>query len=349
MLDNAFLPPDHNRSSAYFFATILAFLVIILGAYTRLTDAGLGCPDWPACYGHWIPSKSLATTHQAFNATKAWTEMIHRYLAGSLGLFIMGLTLFAFYDKIINLQKPRFFRASMQRQPLFLLTILSLLVIFQALLGKWTVTLKLYPPVVMAHLLGGMMILSLLWWAYLKARLTTRISLKPALLNGIRLWAGISLIILLFQLFLGGLTSANYAALVCLDFPFCNMGQTISFDFFNIIHTVTAGLSTPIGQPLDNATLIEIHMLHRIGALATTIILGTLTLWIYFLIPHIFSRRLSLIILFLLVAQVALGITNILALLPIDIAVTHNAVACLLLLAVITLNYYFYCQSRSFL
>lgn len=118
--------------------SVLAFIVVILGAYTRLTDAGLGCPDWPGCYG-----KILAPDKD----TLAWTEMIHRYIAGSLGLLILYIAL------------------KLRTWPAFL--VLGL-VFFQGALGMWTVTLLLYPAVVMGHLLGGFAILSLLWYQYLK-------------------------------------------------------------------------------------------------------------------------------------------------------------------------------------
>jgi len=149
------------------FAVVLALFVIMLGAYTRLTDAGLGCPDWPGCYGKLVLPESnagLVQAQQAFPtvplvAKKAWTEMAHRYFAGTLGLIILGLAIGAFFRRRNN-----------PVQPLFVPWLLVGLVIFQAVLGMWTVTLKLLPLVVMGHLLGGMTIAALLWWLMLSSK-----------------------------------------------------------------------------------------------------------------------------------------------------------------------------------
>src|SRR6056297_344630 len=181
------------------FAVLLAFVVIVLGAYTRLTDAGLGCPDWPGCY-HQVIAPS---THNAIQKAdglypampvhiiKAWTEMVHRYVAGILGLLIFALGIIAIR------------RRKAPGQPVVVPVILIGMVIFQALLGKWTVTMKLLPVVVMGHLLGGFTIISLLWWFNLKAgdyfpsvKTTHTANFKP--------WAIIGLLIVICQIALGG-------------------------------------------------------------------------------------------------------------------------------------------------
>ncbi|MBP9722886.1 MAG: COX15/CtaA family protein, partial [Gammaproteobacteria bacterium] len=181
-------------------AIILAFIVIILGAYTRLTNAGLGCPDWPGCYGQMIVKNNLDT--------KAWTEMIHRYLAGSLGLIILITSLFILFK---NPSKKILSKV--------LVFLLLSTVIFQVLLGMWTVTYKLMPTVVMGHLLGGFCTISLLLLLLLN-NLSFRNQIKFN--NVTKFIAFLSLLAVCGQIILGGWTSANYAAIPCLDFPACN-------------------------------------------------------------------------------------------------------------------------------
>ena len=341
-------------------ATLLAFVVVVLGAYTRLTNAGLGCPDWPGCYGQLVPQ--IDATNPLINAAKAWTEMIHRYLAGSLGIIIFVLAFF------IVKNKSRF-----NKQSQILAITVSALVIFQALLGMWTVTLKLFPVVVMAHLMGGLATLSLLWWLTLIlqshhtalyknnfsffsspsspcANMRERQSksyfcTKP---RALRIWGIIGLIMLLIQIFLGGWTSANYAALVCLDFPFCdnfNQNLGLNFQFANIVKAfnfTAVGVDGSQGTPLGYAARIMIHMLHRIGALLTTLIIGWLVLLTWMRSQNKTIRIVSIMMISLLIIQFFLGITNVLAKLPLPIAVAHNAVAALLLLSVVTLNYFIF-------
>lgn len=307
--------------------TVLAFLVVIVGAYTRLTDAGLGCPDWPLCYGHWTPT-SLLPSKPPIQMTKAWTEMFHRYLAGTLGLLIMSLTFLAIYQRSLSKRSLRL--------PLLLLA----LVIFQGLLGKWTVTLKLLPIVVMTHLLGGLTTLSLLWWYTLTLKPVQKTYFYSARLKKLQHWALIGMSVLLIQLFLGGWTSANYAALICLDFPFCSAHQSYKLDFLQAFNFISAGISGIQGEFLNNDARITIHMLHRFHAIPTTLVLGWLA-WLTFLNAcHPLMRKLSGLMIGVLILQICLGITNVLALLPLPIALAHNGIAALLLLIVVTLNYY---------
>ncbi len=322
-------------------ATILAFIVIVFGAYTRLTDAGLGCPDWPGCYGQLVPQTD--NTHLLINTKKAWTEMIHRYLAGSLGVVIFVLAFF------IIKQKSLF-----KKQSVILALTVSLLVIFQGLLGMWTVTLKLFPLVVMAHLMGGLTILSLLWWLALSldtksiAKFQTP-NIAPDLF-ALRTMGIIGIIMLVAQIFLGGWLSANYAALVCLDFPWCdhaNRYTGLNFQWKNILAAfdfTQTGVSGSQGTPLDHAARIMIHMLHRIGALLTILIIGWLALLAWIRSQKKSIRTVSIVMATLLILQILLGIINILAKLPLAIAVAHNAVAGLLLLSIVTLNYFIYEQ-----
>jgi cytochrome c oxidase assembly protein subunit 15 len=341
-------------------ATLFAFVVVVLGAYTRLTDAGLGCPDWPGCYGQLVPQ--VDATNPLINTTKAWTEMIHRYLAGSLGIVIFALAFFIIKNK-----------SGFKKQSRILALATSGLVIFQALLGMWTVTLKLFPAVVMAHLMGGLATLSLLWWLNLTLQshntalyknnfpffrwpnsLRSNIgSLKSKSYfctkpHALRMWGVIGLIMLIIQIFLGGWTSANYAALVCLDFPFCdNFNQNLGLNFqpsniFGAFNFTAVGIDGSQGIPLSHTARITIHMLHRIGALLTTLIIGWLGLLAWMRSQNKSIRTVSIVMAALLIIQIFLGITNILAKLPLVIAVAHNAVAALLLLSVVTLNYLIY-------
>jgi cytochrome c oxidase assembly protein subunit 15 len=306
---NFFRPKPNASFYLACFCTGLTFLVILLGAYTRLTDAGLGCPDWPGCYGQWMVNNPDLS---ALNLSKAWTEMIHRYIAGLLMLSIIAL----FFLNLYYRQK--------RYQPIVLPSVILLLVAFQAALGMWTVTLKLSPLVVIAHLLGGFITLSLLWWLALSLKPLKTSALPRKNYRSLQRYGLLSLAALLLQIFLGGLTSAHYAALVCLDFPFCAGNAAIDYQAFTTF-------------PL---TLSAIHMLHRLGALITSILLIIVSVKAFSQKYNRFIRNLSLVIIFLLSIQLALGITNVLALLPLSVAVSHNGCAALLLLAVVTLNYY---------
>jgi len=317
------------------FATLLAFFVVVLGAYTRLTDAGLGCPDWPGCYGQMIIAKNAHKANPLINLTKAWTEMTHRYVAGLLGMVIFALTILA----IRNRRYPE--------QPVALPITLATLVVIQALLGMWTVTLKLFPLVVMAHLLGGFSTLALLWWLTLKLKpVQLPNTIDTDSLKGLRFWAFLGLVVLVLQLFLGGWTSANYAALVCLDFPYCQGKLFPDFDFFRAFNLTGAGVVGSIGEPLDNGARMTIHMIHRVGALITALVIGWLAFHIFARARSVAIRVISVIITVLLTIQILLGVTNVLAVLPLPIAIAHNAVAALLLLALVTLNYYLHSHPR---
>jgi len=318
-------------------ATALAFVVVVLGAYTRLTNAGLGCPDWPGCYGQLIPQADA--TNPLINTTKAWTEMIHRYLAGSLGIVIFALAFFIIKNK-----------SGFKKQSQILVIVVSGLVIFQALLGMWTVTLKLFPAVVMAHLMGGLATLSLLWCL----TLTLQSHNKPSIQSNtyaLRIWGIFGLIMLILQIFLGGWTSANYAALVCLDFPFCNnfnQNLGLNVEFTNIVEAfnfTAVGVDGSQGTPLGHTARIAIHMLHRIGALLTTLIIGWLALLAWMRSQNKAIQTISIVMASLLIIQILLGMTNILAKLPLPIAVAHNAIAALLLLSAITLNYFIFTKT----
>lgn len=311
-------------------AVALIYIVIILGAYTRLKDAGLGCPDWPGCYGALL-APTTNYNPEAADIAKAWTEMIHRYVAGSLGLLILGITI-----KTILIRK--------QQPKLWILSCIILcVVVFQALLGMWTVTLRLYPIVVMGHLLGGFTILALTWLLYLQMQQTKHRINKITILKVLSILA---LCMLIIQIALGGWTSANYAALVCADFPQCQGSLWPAMDWRGAFNVSAVGIFDSPGIPLENTARVTIQMFHRIGALFTTILFIILG---YCLIKtqskHF--RTLGILLISALIIQVILGITNVLARLPLFVSLMHNAVAALLLLLMVTTLYYLYSQPKT--
>ena len=319
-------------------ATLAATVVLVmLGAYVRLTNAGLGCPDWPGCYGKISPTHAAAQIEAAQTAapdgpvslSKAWREMGHRYLASFVGVMILALAIKALYRR----HKKRLDHADPAAKiglPLLLL----LVVVLQGLFGKWTVTLLLKPAIVTLHLLGGMTLVALLAW--LSARHLTLIGGPPSALRTLRPLAAIALIVLGAQIALGGWVSTNYAALACMDFPTCHGAWKPATDFVHGFHFFRELGMTAEGDPLSNDALNAIHWTHRVGALVTLVILGHVGLRALRVQA---LRKLASVLLALLFLQVALGITNVLASLPLPIAVAHNGVAALLLAALVMLNF----------
>lgn len=312
----------------------LAFVVVVVGAYVRLMDAGLGCPDWPGCYGAITPlhaSEDIARavaeqggTHGPVSMPKAWKEMVHRYLAGTLGLLILALAVWSWRS------------TSDARQSRFLATSLLVLVVLQAALGMWTVTMLLKPVIVTLHLLGGMATLALLAW--LAVRGTRHVSGRSLhASSALRAGAALALIVLVAQVALGGWVSTNYAALACVDFPRCH-GEWVpaGMDFKHGFQLVRELGMTAAGTHLAYEALTAIHWTHRVGALVTTAVLGLFGLA---LVRTPGLARLGTALLALLGTQVALGITNILGGLPLAVAVGHNALAALLLVTLVVINF----------
>ena len=307
-------------------ALFLAFVVILLGAYTRLRDAGLGCPDWPGCYGklvvphtaHAVQAAQQAYPNIPLETPKAWAEMVHRYFAGTLGIFILILALWGSIRRFKN-----------HSQPIFVPWLLLGFVIFQAALGMWTVTLKLLPDVVTAHLLGGMIIAALLYWLSLSSEQAFK--LPASNLQNLRPWILTGLILLFGQIFLGAWTSTNYAALTCPHFPLCNgqlfphMEWSKAFNFLSPIGPNYEG-----GQ-LDMLARATIQMSHRYGAFVVFFYLGALSICLI----RSPLRRAGITLLALLFAQIILGVLNVELRLPIQTAVMHNGVAALLLLTLV--------------
>jgi heme a synthase len=284
----------------------LTFVVVVVGAYVRLSDAGLGCPDWPLCYGKPIPDEPDA---------KQWKEMGHRWLAGTLGLLLFALL----------------FGAWRKRQSPALATAIAALVVFQAALGMWTVTLLLRPAIVTAHLAGGMTLLALLVWYFL-SRLSHATAPEARTL---RRPAAIALAVLAVQILLGGWVSANYAALACPDLPLC-LGQVVPpMDFANAFHMMRELGRTGGGELLPQAALTAIHWSHRMFALVVLASVAWAVVSAFKL-----HKGLAILIGALLALQVGLGLANVAFSVPLALAAAHNAGAAALLAALVVLNFF---------
>jgi cytochrome c oxidase assembly protein subunit 15 len=306
--------------------TLLAFIVVGLGAYVRLSDAGLGCPDWPGCYGRVSPhhaAEAIAAAQAQWpegpvSPEKAWKEMLHRYLAGLLGLTILGIAWLA--------RRPEH---GLDRR---VAVALALLVMGQALLGMWTVTLALRPVVVSAHLLGGMATLSLLvWLAAHPSAPSPRVGEARAGGRG----QVLALLAVILQIALGGWVSSNYAAVACTDFPTCGGNWWPAADWPAAFRLDRALGLDAAGAPLGLDALVAIHWAHRLGALLVAASVGWLA-WRLLRAPGL--ARHGWLLLGLLGLQVGLGVTNVLAGLPLPIAVAHNLGAALLLAALVRLQ-----------
>lgn len=312
------------------FATLLTVVVVLLGAYTRLTHAGLGCPDWPGCYGFLtVPmsedKQSLAALRfpdAPLEVHKGWNEMVHRYFAGALGLVILALAV----------QAVR--RRAEPGQPVKLPLLLLAVVIAQAAFGMWTVTLQLWPQVVTAHLLGGLTTLSLLF--LLSLRLSGRQPAIPSVAGQVRGLAMVGMLAVILQVALGGWVSSNYAAVACTDFPTCHGEWWPEMDFANAFNLTHHDIGPNyLGGMLYGEARTAIHVAHRLGALTVTLILLALTwqLWRNGL------PRLAGLLLAALALQIGLGISNVLLNLPLAVAVAHNGGGALLLLVTVLINH----------
>jgi cytochrome c oxidase assembly protein subunit 15 len=316
-----------------FVSILLAIVVVSLGAYARLTHAGLGCPDWPGCYGLVeVPKTSaqIIAAEQAFperpvEPEKAWNEMIHRYFAGALGVLILIIALMSIKRRA-------------QRGPLGLPILLLIVVIFQAALGMWTVTMKLMPVVVMGHLLGGFTTLCLLLLLYLRLS-DFRVPGGDIGLKKYFKFAVIGIFILVAQIALGGWTSSNYAALTCAELPICQAGWLEQMNFEHAFDLIPPEKESYEFGHLDHASRLTIHVMHRLGAIVTTLYLFWLVIRIYRKAQSPFFKNAALSLGFILSVQVGLGISNVWFSLPLNVAVSHNVVAAMLMMSLITMTY----------
>lgn len=309
------------------FGVIFALLVVSVGAYTRLADAGLGCPDWPGCYGFLtVPDEAteISTAEARYpeapvEFAKAWWEMGHRYIAGALLLLVASILFVAYRAR------------EEEDTPLKLAAVLMFVILWQAVFGAWTVTLKLWPQVVTGHLIGGFTTLSLMWLLFLRqGGLSDMVSALPR-----PNWlAKIAFVAVVVQIILGGWVSSNYAALACYDFPSCDGTYTPNIDLqqgFNIFQSVGPNY---LGGLMTNEARMAIHWVHRIGAIVVLLVVGGLVIQT---VKQ--AAVIGYVLLAVLVTQITLGIVNVVWVLPLLNATAHNTVGALLLLVLVTINF----------
>lgn len=328
---------------------LLCFVVVVLGAYVRLNAAGLGCPDWPGCYGHVTPlgaehsaSAQAAFPNKPLDPGKAWKEMVHRYAAGTLVLVVVVITALA-------ISYPRKRLLSVPYAVALLATIFV-----QAVLGMLTVTWQLKPLIVTLHLIFGMTTLALLWWLWLS--LPSR-SWGGVVMHGVgrpgfngggggssgaamrmayRL-ALIGLVALAVQIVLGGWTSSNYAAVACPDFPTCQNAWWPHTDYRNA-YILWRGLGINYeGGILDNPARVAIHLTHRLGAAMATLALSLASLFIVLRKSLPIAAPAAYAVLAALALQLTIGISMVLKTFPLLLTTAHTAGAALLLLATLTM------------
>jgi cytochrome c oxidase assembly protein subunit 15 len=313
---------------------LLALCVVVLGGYTRLSNSGLGCPDWPGCFGHIAPTGSAEHYASAEDVRKAWVEMIHRYAASTLGLIILVITALC-----IVARGRRGVSVS------FALVLLAL-VVFQGILGMLTVTWLLKPLIVTGHLLGGLTTFAMLLWLWLTMRAQDRPVDGGSVLAGnrlvedgarARLWATLALAALGLQIFLGGWTSSNYAAVACPDFPKCQ-AQWIPDADFKDAFVLWRGLGINYaGGVLDHPARVAIHYTHRLGAVLATVLLLLAALAACRGLGR-GPRWAGVAVLAALALQLSIGIFMVLRAFPLPLAAAHNAGAALLVAATVLLN-----------
>jgi len=313
---------------------LLCVGVVVLGGYTRLSDSGLGCPDWPGCFGHIAPTGSAEHYASAADVRKAWVEMLHRYLASTLGLIIVILAALS-----IRARRDPSVRVGFS-------LVLVVLVVLQGMLGMLTVTWLLKPLIVTGHLLGGLATFALLWWLWLSLRAEARTVDGYSVLAGnivvehggqARVWAGLALVALAVQVGLGGWTSSNYAAMACPDVPKCQ-DQWIPQADYRDAFVLWRGLGINYaGGVLDHPARVAIHFTHRLGA----VLAGTLLLLAGLLALRGLGsgpRWAGLAVLVTLGAQISIGVFMVLRAFPLELAAAHNAGAVLLVGATVWLN-----------
>jgi cytochrome c oxidase assembly protein subunit 15 len=308
-------------------ATVLCAIVVVVGAWVRLTNAGLGCPDWPGCYGHLHPAQAAlhvaeinaANPDRPFTYQKAINEMVHRYIVGGLGLLVIGLAIYS----VLNRRDPA--------QPRVLPWIIVALLVVQALLGMWTVTLLLKPLIVTLHLLGGLTTLSLLWWLALPpARRELKAAERP-----LRRLALATLVVVIAQVSLGGWTSTNYAAASCPDFPTCQGSFWPSMDFRNGF-ILWRGLGIDYeGGVLDAPARVAIHYAHRIGAYVTAVLVAFLVAGAWRRGQSPATKATAAAVGLAVLLQISIGINLILQGWPLWLGTAHNAGAVAVVLATV--------------
>ena len=333
-------------------AVIWCFVVVVFGAYVRLSNAGLGCPDWPGCYGqvavpeapHEVTQAEQAFPQRPVEAPKAWKEMIHRYLVGGLSLLILAMLAMGIADRGRTLPLP------------MTLAVVAVILV-QIVFGALTVTLKVHPLVVTTHLLLGLTTLSLLWLQLLMVwrsptievplspkvvPITRRTERRPA---GVKPLAAFALVILSAQIFLGGWTSTNYAAPSCPDFPTCQGRWWPQTDFAQAFKLSRGfDINYEYGV-LDNIGRLTIHLVHRCGAALVGLLLSAIAVYLL-RSSSLRWRRFGVGLLAAVLLQITLGISLVLSHFRLWLGDAHNAGAAILLLTVVALNFFAW-QDRS--
>ncbi len=323
--------PDKLRKLAW----VTAFLtldLIVFGGFTRLTDSGLGCPDWPGCYGHSNPLSAGEPIRAAETALptgpvtmgKAWVEMLHRYFALAIGVLIIVL---------LGLSLRRWW--SDRSKPIVLPVVVLVWVCVQGAFGAWTVTQKLQPVIVTAHLLGGMVLLGLLAWFALRESPAPHGDGAAALRGA----GSLALAVLVLQIALGGWVSSNYAVMACPDFPLCHGALAPAGMDFSNGFTLWRDLGMTGGaaaKPIPFEALVAIHWVHRWFAVVAAVVVGWLA-WRARSFPS--TRRAGTWLAGALALQIFTGMSNVVFQWPLALAVLHNAGAAVMLAAVLVVNY----------
>jgi cytochrome c oxidase assembly protein subunit 15 len=329
----------NGRKSSKFFrlalaAALVSYLGVVFSAYARLSEAGLGCPDWPGCYGEEftpLTASDLEISKQRAGAKppedRAWKELIHRYLAGVLGLLLLRLAWLGWQLK------------RRKRNQQVLIPLVTMLMTFAlAIAGALTFSLQFKPLVMMTQLLGGMIVFGALWWITLREqKIWKSVSAASSVARSLRPRTLFALSLVSIQIALGGWSMVNYAGLACPDFPTCQGTWWPPMDFLNAF-TLWRDIGIEYeSKLLDLASATAIHVAHRAGALITMLYVGWLALHVVRVGREDKLHMFGLLVLLLLTEQMLLGITQVAAHLPLVLAVAHNAVAALLLLSIITL------------
>ncbi|KAF7769055.1 cytochrome c oxidase assembly protein subunit 15 [Pseudoalteromonas citrea] len=320
------------------FSCLLAVVVVTLGAYTRLSNAGLGCPDWPGCYGFVsVPThaKDVLLAESLFpnsqlEPKKAWIEMVHRYFAGCLGLLIVFLCIIALRNKKQNVL------------PVRLVALLVVLIVFQGALGMWTVTLNLQPFIVMGHLLGGFSILALLSLLYFRVT-DSHVLLNDKVSNSFNWVVGV-LIILSIQIALGGWVAANYAAPHCTGLPVCNNIELFSLE--SLFHLPLGKENYEYGVlPFD--TRLSIHFVHRLWALVTALAIFAMAWRLYRVAVSKTFKIAVLWVVILLIVQLTVGSAIVHLKFPLLLTLFHNFMAAMLLVSMVRLCFLIRCRCQE--
>ncbi|MEN8214141.1 MAG: COX15/CtaA family protein [Pseudomonadota bacterium] len=312
-------------TSLLFIASLLTLVLILTGSWLRLSDSGLGCPDFPGCHGQLYPPQTASGSNNAYDAAQAWRSMVHRYLA----------VLFAIIVVVLVIAARRMKSGRRYSLPLYLALLLTLL---QGGLGFLTISMQLHPAVVSLHLLTAMLILALLWSVYLNSKIIGARYCERLPEINLRPWTVIAFLLVSLQILLGGFTSSNYAALACPDLPTCQQQWLPELDLSGIGQLLSRQEGNYQGGLLSNRQSVTVHMLHRYGAVITFFYIALLSFLATRKKAAIY-RNAGLLLAVVLLLQIQLGAANILLLLPLPVALAHTGGAALLLLCLVYLHH----------